>query len=88
MQSLFYHNQSKEQSYTFNLDTKSVRNAITLHPLKKPEYMYRMHSHFKELKIRELSYESITHQRKLDVLNTLLDRGKNSDLKALLLEFA
>ncbi|XP_057307285.1 chondroitin sulfate synthase 1-like [Hydractinia symbiolongicarpus] len=74
MQSLFYHNQSKEQSYTFTLDTKSVRNAITLHPLKKPEYMYRMHSHFKELKIRELSYESITYQRKLDVLNTLLDR--------------
>ena len=75
MQSLFYHNRTGNKAYTGNLDTKAVRNAITLHPLKRPEYMYRLHAHFMELAIQEQSYDVVTLQRRLDVLNQLQSKS-------------
>jgi len=75
MQSLFYHNRTGNKAYTGNLDTKAVRNAITLHPLKRPEYMYRLHAHFMELSIQQQSYDVVTIQRRLDMLNQLQSKG-------------
>ena len=46
MQWIFYHNQSKTNAFHWDLDTKAVQNAITLHPIKNPSYMYRIHTHF------------------------------------------
>ena len=76
MQSLFYHNRSGANAYTGNLDTKAVRNAITLHPLKRPEFMYRLHSHFMELKIQQNSYDLVVLQRQLDRVDRLIKKGK------------
>ena len=75
MQSLFYHNRSGANAFTGNLDTKAVRNAITLHPLKRPEFMYRLHSHFMELKIQENSFVQVEQQRQLEWLDKLLKKG-------------
>ena len=72
MQSLFYHNQSREQAFTNNINTKAVRNAITLHPVKKAAYMYRLHVHFMKIEIQDLLYTSVVQQRRLQVLDKLL----------------
>ena len=79
MQALFYHNQSKAQAFHGNLDTKSVRNAITLHPIKQPPYMYRLHSHFFSLKIQNLQYQAVRLQRALRNMDYLI--GVNGTLK-------
>ena len=76
MQSLFYHNRSKERAFTQHLHTKSVQNAITLHPLKRAQYMYRLHSHYMQVKVQDLAYSSILYQRRLAVLHKLLKKGK------------
>ena len=34
--------------------SESVKNAITLHPLKDPELMYQVHQYIKELKVKQL----------------------------------
>ena len=72
MQALFYHNQSKAQAFHGNLDTKSVRNAITLHPIKQPAYMYRLHSHFFSLKVQDLQYQAVKLQRSLYNMDHLI----------------
>ena len=76
MQSLFYHNRTGAKAYTTNLDTKAVRNAVTLHPLKRPEFMYRLHSHFMELKIQQLSYDAVLLERQLYAIQKLQNKGK------------
>eukprot|EP00795_Rhopilema_esculentum_P005840 gene5840-11159_t len=78
MQSLFYHNHSEEHAFTNNLNTKSVRNAITLHPVKKAPYMYRLHVHFIKLKIQDLLHETVLEQRRLRVLDKLLAKNASS----------
>eukprot|EP00794_Sanderia_malayensis_P010062 gene10062-11091_t len=78
MQSLFYHNRSRE-SYMFNLNTKAVRNAITLHPVKKAAYMYRLHVHFMKLKIQDLLYETVVQQRNLRNMDKLLLSNDNNN---------
>ncbi|XP_065672399.1 chondroitin sulfate synthase 1 [Hydra vulgaris] len=75
MQSLFYHNRSGELAFTQNLDTKAVRDAVTLHPIKQSPYMHRLHLHFMELKIRERTYDTIQFQRRLVSLDTILEKG-------------
>lgn len=75
MQSLFYHNQSRERAFTQNLNTKSVRNAITLHPLKRAEYMYRLHSHYKQIKIQDLNFQCVKYQRRLKILDQVSTKG-------------
>ena len=78
MQSLFYHNRSGELAFTQNLDTKAVRDAVTLHPIKQSPYMHRLHLHFMELKIREHTYGTIQLQRRLVSLDSILEKGSIS----------
>ncbi|PFX22746.1 chondroitin sulfate synthase 1-like [Stylophora pistillata] len=73
MQALFYHNQSKTQAFHGNLDTKSVRKAITLHPVKQPSYMYRLQVHFMSMRIQELQHQAIKLQRVLKNMDLLLN---------------
>ncbi|XP_001638185.2 chondroitin sulfate synthase 1 [Nematostella vectensis] len=77
MQALFYHNQSLTMAFHGNLDTKSVRKAITLHPIKKPPYMYRMHSHFLGMKIQDLQHRAVKLQRSLRNMDRLLSASTN-----------
>ena len=73
MQALFYHNQSKSQAFHGNLDTKSVRKAITLHPVKQPAYMYRLHSHFMSTKVNDLQHQAVKLQRTLKNMDKFLN---------------
>lgn len=71
MQWLFYHNQSKTNAFHWDLDTKAVQNAITLHPIKNPAYMYRIHTHFLAQKILALQQSSTMKSNTLRNLKKL-----------------
>lgn len=45
MQVILYHNQSGEYAFTGDLKQKEVHRAITLHPVKQPRNMYRLHKY-------------------------------------------
>ena len=68
MQWLFYHNQSKTNAFHWDLDTKAVQNAITLHPIKNPAYMYRIHTHVLQQNILAVQHRST---KKSDTLRNL-----------------
>lgn len=45
MQSIFHHNSSGSRAFSGNLKNKEVHSAISLHPVKKAPFMYRLHSY-------------------------------------------
>lgn len=47
MQVILYHNQSGSAAFTGDLKQKEVHRAITLHPVKQPPYMHRLHKYVK-----------------------------------------
>jgi hypothetical protein len=47
MQSILYHNSSGAQAFTGSLKKKEVHRAITLHPVKSPPHMYRLHNYMR-----------------------------------------
>lgn len=51
MQSILYHNSSGDQAFSGNLKKKEVHRAITLHPIKSPQKMYRLHNYMKVSKL-------------------------------------
>ncbi|XP_012278508.1 chondroitin sulfate synthase 1 [Orussus abietinus] len=75
MQSILYHNSSGEQAFTGNLKRKEVHRAITLHPVKSPPYMYRLHNYMKGLKIQDLQQERIQLHRDIHTSAKQLNIG-------------
>ncbi|KAK9880257.1 hypothetical protein WA026_010132 [Henosepilachna vigintioctopunctata] len=65
MQVIFYHNQSGFSAFTGNLKQKEIHQAITLHPVKHPEHLYRLHNYFKSLKIQSNRHDALKLQRDL-----------------------
>ncbi|KAG7206699.1 hypothetical protein KM043_000373 [Ampulex compressa] len=63
MQSILYHNSSGAQAFTGNLKKKEVHRAITLHPVKSPPYMYRLHNYMRGLRIQDLQQQRIDLHR-------------------------
>ncbi|XP_017893539.1 chondroitin sulfate synthase 1 [Ceratina calcarata] len=63
MQSILYHNSSGAQAFTGNLKKKEVHRAITLHPVKSPPHMYRLHNYMRGLRIQELQQERLNLHR-------------------------
>ncbi|XP_039310722.1 chondroitin sulfate synthase 1 isoform X2 [Solenopsis invicta] len=63
MQSILYHNSSGAQAFTGNLKKKEVHRAITLHPVKSPPHMYRLHNYMRGLRIQDLQHEKIRLHR-------------------------
>ncbi|XP_013413547.1 chondroitin sulfate synthase 1 [Lingula anatina] len=58
MQSLFYQNYEEEsRPYTNSLNTKDIHRAITLHPLKQPPYLYRLHNFLQARKSTDLRHK-------------------------------
>lgn len=47
MQVILYHNQSGNAAFTGDLKQKEVHRAITLHPVKQPQNMHRLHKYVK-----------------------------------------
>ncbi|XP_078033668.1 chondroitin sulfate synthase isoform X1 [Augochlora pura] len=63
MQSILYHNSSGAQAFTGNLKKKEVHRAITLHPVKSPPHMYRLHNYMRALRIQDLQQERLNLHR-------------------------
>ncbi|CAK9819676.1 Chondroitin sulfate synthase 1 [Anthophora quadrimaculata] len=63
MQSILYHNSSGAQAFTGNLKKKEVHRAITLHPVKSPPHMYRLHNYIRGLQIQDLQQERLNLHR-------------------------
>ncbi|KAK2583356.1 hypothetical protein KPH14_009352 [Odynerus spinipes] len=77
MQSILYHNSSGDQAFTGNLKKKEVHRAITLHPIKSPPHMYRLHNYMRGLKIQDLQQDKIKLQR--DIYTMTKELGINLD---------
>ncbi|KAG5878296.1 hypothetical protein JTB14_017647 [Gonioctena quinquepunctata] len=67
MQVILYHNQSGEAAFSGDLKQKEVHRAITLHPVKQPQYMYRLHKYVKGLKVQKYLQDSILLHRDIAV---------------------
>ncbi|XP_001807794.1 chondroitin sulfate synthase 1 isoform X2 [Tribolium castaneum] len=63
MQVILYHNQSGEAAFSGDLKQKEVHRAITLHPVKQPQHMYRLDKYVKGLKIQAYQQECIDLHR-------------------------
>lgn len=79
MQSIFYHSFSGEEVFMDRLKTKEVHRAITLHPIKQPSYLYRLHSYFYSLQTQNIRYNSINLYREILEMESLLSDAKIFD---------
>ncbi|XP_063979175.1 chondroitin sulfate synthase 1 isoform X2 [Diachasmimorpha longicaudata] len=68
MQSILYHNSSGDQAFTGNLKKREVHRAITLHPVKSPPHMYRLHNYMRGLRIQDLKQERVKLYRDITVM--------------------
>lgn len=84
MQSILYHNSSGAQAFTGNLKKKEVHRAITLHPVKSPPHMYRLHNYMRGLRIQDLQQERIRLHRDVytmaQVLGVSLEALRNHEI--------
>ncbi|KAF5307331.1 hypothetical protein FQR65_LT07048 [Abscondita terminalis] len=62
MQIIFYHNQTDE-AFSGNLKQKYIHSAITMHPIKDPQNMYRLHNYIKAQQVQEKQQEVIVLHR-------------------------
>ncbi len=63
MQTVFYNNQSGYSAYTGDLNVGEVHRAVTLHPVKQPMVMKRLHSQMRRLKCGDLRFRSVQLNR-------------------------
>ncbi|VDP54124.1 unnamed protein product [Soboliphyme baturini] len=73
MQILFHNNNSGHLAYSGRLDVPEVYRAITLHPLKDPATMRRMHLFLLEEELKQLRFRLLLLSR--DVLVSLENLG-------------
>ncbi|KAJ8937489.1 hypothetical protein NQ314_011879 [Rhamnusium bicolor] len=73
MQVILYHNKSGQAAFTGDLKQKEVHRAITLHPVKQPQSMYRLHKYVKSLKIQDGKQKSILLHR--DIAASMTELG-------------
>jgi chondroitin sulfate synthase len=64
MQELFRASYEGNASFTKELLNAEVLNAITLHPIKQPKYLYRLHNFLQSRKIMDLREKRLHLQRK------------------------
>lgn len=73
MRTLFFHHYTqKGQVFHGDLNTKTIRDAITLHPIKEPAYMHRLHTHFMNERIQSLQHKAVKLQRVLRNMDRLV----------------
>ncbi|XP_039438411.1 chondroitin sulfate synthase 1 isoform X1 [Culex pipiens pallens] len=76
MQSILHHNSSGNRAFSGNLKNKEVHSAITLHPVKRPALMYRLHAYTLGLKAQEFRQQSLLLHRDIAQMTTLLQIPK------------
>lgn len=80
MQTVFYNNHSGYSAYTGDLNVGEVHRAVTLHPVKQPIVMKRLHSHLRKLKCGDLRFRSVQINRDIRVaLKELGTRGNEAE---------
>ena len=78
MSTLFFHHYTvKEKNFHGDLNTRSIQEAITLHPVKEPFYMHRLHSHFMSEGIQHLQHEAFKLQPVLKNVDRLIQADGN-----------
>lgn len=65
-------------AFTGNLKNKEVHSAITLHPVKKPQVMYRLHTYMEGLKAQERRQEALLLHRDISTMVKLLHMDKTN----------
>ncbi|XP_043284509.1 chondroitin sulfate synthase 1 [Venturia canescens] len=74
MQTILHHN-GNDDAFTGNLKRKEIHRAITLHPVKKPPHMYRIHNYMRGLRIQELQQERVRLHRDVGTMSRELGMG-------------
>ncbi|RZF36118.1 hypothetical protein LSTR_LSTR012573, partial [Laodelphax striatellus] len=74
MQTILYHNSSGKDAFTGRLKMKEVHRAITLHPIKRHNHLYRIHNYMKGLKIHDAQQRNLELHRDLATMASLLGR--------------
>ncbi|GAV07635.1 hypothetical protein RvY_17450 [Ramazzottius varieornatus] len=82
MQTIFYHNGSGAAAFTGDLHSKQVHRAITLHPVKTSEHLYRIQNYYNALKLLSLRHEILKLRREVSDMNSLLYPGKSDPMLA------
>ncbi|XP_039291435.1 chondroitin sulfate synthase 1 isoform X1 [Nilaparvata lugens] len=77
MQTILYHNSSGKDAFTGSLKMKEVHRAITLHPIKRHNHLYRIHNYMKGLKIHDAQQRILQLHRDLAAMTALLGRPIN-----------
>ena len=76
---LFFHDYNGNgKIFVGELDSKNINDAITLHPVKDPAYMYRLHVHFNNERIQDLQQHGEKLQRVLRNMDRLLQANRLS----------
>lgn len=82
MQHIFHHNSSGNNAFTGELLSREVLRAISLHPIKKYEYQYRLHNFLNLRKIVDLRQRYLELKREVYKLKTeLISIESNSTQK-------
>jgi len=82
MQSIFHHNSSGNHAFSGNLKNSEVHNAITLHPVKRPAFMYRLYAYTLGLKGQEYRQKTLLLHRDIAYMIELLQIPKSNRLLA------
>uniref|UniRef100_T1JJS5 Hexosyltransferase n=1 Tax=Strigamia maritima TaxID=126957 RepID=T1JJS5_STRMM len=79
MRSLFYHNLFEGNgAFTGNLNQKEIHRAITLHPIKKHTFQYRIHNYMQSLQIQKLRQRVLILMRDINDANKALKDNASS----------
>jgi len=79
MRKLFLHDYDGNGKYFLGeLNTKAINDAVTLHPVKDPAYMYRLHVHFNNERIQDLQQQGVKLQRVLRNMDRLVQANRLS----------
>lgn len=82
MQSIFHHNSSGSRAFSGNLKNSEVHNAITLHPVKKPAFMYRLHAYTLGIQAQGYRQQTLLLHRDIAYMIDLLQIPKSNKLLA------
>ena len=80
MQHIFHHNSSGNDAYTSDLLSREVLRAISLHPIKKSKYQYRLHNFMNLRKIIDLRQRFLFLKREVFKLKTEILNIENSNV--------
>ncbi|KAG8292050.1 hypothetical protein J6590_047952 [Homalodisca vitripennis] len=82
MVNVFYHNYTEKTAFTGPLKSKSVHDAVTLHPIKQPQYMYRLHNYIQSLRVRDLLQQRVGLYRELVYMASLVNKSVDRVLQS------